>query len=81
MVELQRDKSFDELMELRSATNKALDRNLIDALDNLAEAYVNVYGSKDGMEKMCDKFFESLAQQHNPGGWSGLLQYAIKIAG
>lgn len=72
MPSTQDGKTFEELMDLRSETNAALSRRLADALDNLAQAYVSVYGEKEGMEKMCDNFFEDAARQHYPDGWTGL---------
>ncbi|MDM5181761.1 hypothetical protein PO883_31770 [Massilia sp. DJPM01] len=68
-------------MDLRSETNAALSRRLADALDNLAQAYVSVYGEKEGMEKICDNFFEDAVRQHYPDGWTALVRYAMKMAG
>ncbi len=75
-------KSFDELMDLKGDAHNALKQKLADALDELAKAYVGVHGAKEGMEEMCDDFFRWSAEKHYPrGGWSGLLNYAKKMAG
>lgn len=74
--------SFDELLDRKDDAHKALQEKLASALDELAADYVRVHGKKIGMEEMCDDFFRSAAQKHYPeGGWSGLLQYALKMAG
>lgn len=81
MASEQDGKTFEEVMDLRSETNAALSRRLAVALDDLAKAYVCVYGEKEGMEKMCDNFFEDAARRHYPDGWTGLVRYAMKMAG
>lgn len=81
MASAQDGKTWEELMDLRSETNAALSRKLAETLDNLAQAYVSVYGEREGMERMCDNFFEDAARQHYPDGWAGLVKYAMKMAG
>jgi hypothetical protein len=74
--------SFEELLDRKDAAHRALQQRLAVALDELAADYVNVHGRKIGMEEMCDDFFRRAALKHYPdGGWSGLLQYALKMAG
>ena len=52
-------------------------------LAQLASFYVRLSLEDDrklGMEAMCDDFFKHVAQLY-PGGWTGLLRYAMKQAG
>jgi hypothetical protein len=58
-------------------------QRLLEELRVLAQFYV-ANESEDarlGMEVMCDDFFRVLAERVYPGGWAGLLNYAMKAAG
>jgi hypothetical protein len=56
---------------------------LLEELRVLAQFYVANEGedARLGMEAMCDDFFRVLAERVYPGGWAGLLIYAMKAAG
>lgn len=55
---------------------------LCDELRRLAVSYVEAARSPGlGMEIMCEHFFESIARDLYPGGWAGLLHYAMRKSG
>ena len=75
-----------EVEEGRSAVWKARwaqRQRLLEELRVLAQFYVanENEDARLGMEVMCDDFFRVLAERVYPGGWAGLLNYAMKAAG
>lgn len=73
--------SLDEVLMLRNAATSELLKRCDDFLDDVAAAYVEILGDKEGMERFIDHVFQRCARRHYPAGWPGLVQYAVKISG
>jgi len=80
------DDSKQALRDGSRAISQAMDAQrsrLRQELQELAKFYVSMHDGdgQQGMEAMCDDFFERTAESLHPGGWAGMIRYAMKRAG
>ncbi len=80
------DDSRQVLSDGGKAISKARDAQrarLRHELQELATFYIGMHDGnhQQGMEAMCDDFFERTAASLHPGGWSSMVRYAMKRAG
>lgn len=71
----------DELSSVLHAAQVAMREQIKVQFREAVDGYVSLYGKKVGLEEACDDLFKAVAPGTYPGGWAGLLQYAIKAAG
>lgn len=56
-------------------------KRLQDELNRLARDYIVLYDDKQlALENMCDAFMQRTAATHYPGGWGGMVNYALRRA-
>jgi hypothetical protein len=81
MLDELSSKSVEELFDFKNEINSELKKKLYECFESVAKDYVALHGPKAGMEELCDHMFKWVAPKVYPGGWAGLLQYAIKASG
>lgn len=72
---------ISELFAQRAKLNEELEARLNEQLTFVVDAYVQAFGSNDGMVKFCDYLTKNIAPNKFPGGWAGLVKHFNKISG
>lgn len=80
------DDSKQALRDGNKAISQAMNEQrsrLRQELHELAKFYISMHDGnrQQGMEAMCDDFFQRSAESLHPGGWAGMIQYAMRRAG
>nr|WP_140422163.1 hypothetical protein [Pseudomonas sp. A46] len=70
----------DELVVLRREAEKELGRRAFNGLEQVVAQYVQLYGSKEGVERIGEDLCKRIAPGKYPEGWSGLVNYLVKIS-
>lgn len=76
-----KDCTKHELMALQFAAKDEMQDRLLQSLQDLGDEYVDLYGSKEGIERMGEDLCRRVANGRHPEGWPGIIRYLIKISG